>query len=136
MHRYMLDTNVCINVIKSRPPHVGERFTAEATGLCISTVTLGELLYGAEKSARRAENRSTVERFIARLDVLPFDDDASDHFAEIRASLEQKGTPIGSYDLMIAGHARSRGLTLVTNNTREFNRVEGLRIEDWLTDIH
>lgn len=135
MLRVMLDTNVCIRVIRDRPPALRDRFNAEAAGLCISMVTLAELLYGAEKSARQAENRITVERFAARLEVLPFDADAAAHFADIRATLERAGTPIGGYDLMIAGHARSRGLTVVTNYTREFRRVDGLRVEDWLAEL-
>lgn len=132
MLRYMLDTNLCIRVLKVRPSPVRERFNAEAESLCISTVTLFELLYGAEKSARPVENRKTVERFAERLDVLPWDDAAAAHAADIRADLERKGTPIGAYDVLIAGHARSRGLTVVTGNLREFTRVEGLRTDDWL----
>jgi tRNA(fMet)-specific endonuclease VapC len=93
---------------------------------------LTEPLYGAEKSARRQENRREVERLAARLAVLPFDDTAAAHAGEIRARLERLGLPIGGYDLLIAGHARSRGLVLITGNLREFNQVEGLRAEDWL----
>ncbi|MBE7213408.1 MAG: type II toxin-antitoxin system VapC family toxin [Gluconacetobacter diazotrophicus] len=130
--RYLLDTNLCIRVIRDRPVEVRARFNAEADGLCISDVVLYELLYGAERSARPAENRQVVERFAARLSVLPFDSDAATHAAEIRADLERRGQVIGGYDLMIAGHARSRGLVVVTGNLREFGRVEGLRCEDWL----
>lgn len=108
-----------------------ERFNNEADGLCISTVILTELLYGAAKSARPEHNRREVERFAARLDVLPFDSDAAGHAAEIRAILERQGQVIGGYDLLIAGHARSRGLIVVTGNLGEYNRVEGLRCEDW-----
>ncbi|HEX9931212.1 MAG TPA: PIN domain-containing protein, partial [Allosphingosinicella sp.] len=100
--------------------------------LCISTVVLTELLHGAAKSARAAENRRAVEDFAGRLEVLPFDEEAAGHAAEIRAELERKGTPIGAYDVLIAGHARSRGLALVTGNLGEFRRVDGLRCEDWL----
>jgi len=128
----MLDTNLCIRVLRDRPQGVRERFNLEAAHLCISTVTLGELLFGAEKSQRPAEARTQVESFAARLDVLPFDDAAAAHFAEIRADLERKGKLIGSYDLMIAGHARSRGLVVVTGDLDEFSRVDGLRSEDWL----
>ena len=102
--------------------------------MCISDVVLYELLYGAEQSARPAESRVVVERFAARFDVLAYDSAAAAHTAEIRAALERRGHVIGAYDLMIAGHARSRGLVVVTNNTREFERVEGLRCEDWLVD--
>ncbi|MEI8395767.1 MAG: tRNA(fMet)-specific endonuclease VapC [Rhodospirillaceae bacterium] len=133
MLRYMLDTNLCIRVIRDRPPGLRDRFNAEADALCISMITLGELLYGAEKSAQPAKNRHKVERLAARLEVLPFDAPAAAHFAEIRANLERRGQIIGSYDLMIAGHARSRGLSVITGNLHEFQRVEGLRCEDWLT---
>jgi tRNA(fMet)-specific endonuclease VapC len=132
MLRYMLDTNLCIRVLRDKPASVRPRFNEEADGLSISTVVLTELLHGAAKSGRPAENRRAVEDFAARLELLPFDEAAAGHAAEIRAALERKGTPIGAYDLLIAGHARSRGLALVTGNLREFRRVEGLRCEDWL----
>ena len=131
MLRYMLDTNICIFVIKNRPSHLRDIFNAEAQHLCISSVVLAELMFGAEKSEQVAGNLKAVENFSARLPVLPFDETAAVHYGQIRASLERAGTPIGPYDLMIAGHARCEGLVLVTNNSREFERVEGLRIEDW-----
>ena len=132
MLRFMLDTNLCIRVLRERPADLRERFNAEATALCISTVTMAELLYGAEKTAKPTENRNQVEAFAARLDVLPFDTAAAAHFGNIRADLERKGLIIGPYDLMIAAHARSLGLVVVTGNLGEFRRVEGLRSEDWL----
>lgn len=131
MLRFMLDTNICIYVIKNRPPVLREKFNEHAQDLCISSVTLAELLYGAEKSANRKNNLDVVENFAARLAVLPFDEKAAAHYGQIRAELEHKGTPIGPYDLMIAGHARCEGLVLVTNNVREFERVAGIRIENW-----
>ncbi|KGB20892.1 VapC toxin protein [Acetobacter tropicalis] len=97
-------------------------------------MVLYELLYGAERSSDPVRTRREVERFAARLAVLPFDSEAAAHTADIRAELERNGRIIGPYDLMIAGHARSRGLIVVTGNLREFQRVEGLRTEDWLTD--
>jgi tRNA(fMet)-specific endonuclease VapC len=130
----MLDTDLCIRILRDRPRGARERFNGEAAHLCISTVTSGELLFGAEKSQRPAEARRQVEGFSARLEVLPFDNDAAGHFAEIRADLERKGRIIGPYDLMIAGHARSRGLVVVTGNLGEFIRVPGLRAEDWLAE--
>lgn len=133
MLRYMLDTNLCIRVLRDRPQSVRERFNTEADGLCISTIILTELLYGAEKSDRPALNRTKVEQFAARLEVLSFGPEAAAHAADIRADLERKGTPIGGYDVLIAGHARSRGLIVVTGNLREFSRVEGLRCEDWFS---
>ncbi|MFA7429289.1 MAG: tRNA(fMet)-specific endonuclease VapC [Rhodospirillaceae bacterium] len=135
MLRYMLDTNLCIRVLRDRPQGLRDRFNAEATALCISTVTLAELLYGAEKSARPTENRQAVEGFAARLDVLPFDDAAAAHYGDIRAVLERRGQVIGGYDMMIAGHARSRGLVVITGNLGEFGRVDGLRSEDWLPPV-
>jgi len=128
----MLDTNLCIRVLRDRPPALRARFNAEVDGLCISTIVLTELLHGAEKSARPIENRSEVERFAARLKLVLFDEPAAAHAANIRAVLERQGVPIGGYDLLIAGHARSLGLTVVTGNLREFVRVDGLRVEDWL----
>ena len=135
MLRYLLDTNLCIRVLRDRPQGLRVRFNAEDGALCISTVVLTELLHGAGKSARPVENRREVERFATRLEVLPFDADAAAHAADIRTVLEKAGQVIGAYDLLIAGHARSRGLVVVTGNLGEFRRVEGLRCEDWLAAI-
>ena len=131
MLKYLLDTNLCIRVLRDRPKGLRERFNAEAPSLSISSVVLYELLVGAAKSARPVENRHAVEAFASRLEVLDFDADAAAHAGEIRADLELQGRSIGSYDLLIAGHARSRGLVVVTGNLAEFRRVEGLRCEDW-----
>jgi tRNA(fMet)-specific endonuclease VapC len=131
MLSYMLDTNLCIRVLRDRPPQLRERFNAQADSLCISTVVLMELLHGAAKSARPEYNRGEVQRLAARLEVLPFDAEAAGHSADIRAVLERRGQVIGAYDLQIAGHARSRGLVVVTANLGEFERVDGLRCEDW-----
>ena len=127
----MLDTNLCIRVIRDRPKGLQERFNEATPGLCISVVTVAELFYGAEKSAKPVEGRRQVMDFTGRIDVLDFDTDAAAHYGEIRAALERQGQAIGPYDLMIAGHARSRGLVVVTGNLWEFNRVDGLRCEDW-----
>ncbi|HEX3888404.1 MAG TPA: tRNA(fMet)-specific endonuclease VapC [Phenylobacterium sp.] len=132
MLRYLLDTNLCIRVLRDRPKAVRDRFNLEADGLCISTIVLSELLHGAAKSDRPEHNRREVEGFAARLDVLAFDEAAAAHAADIRATLERQGQPIGGYDLLIAGHARSRGLTVITGNLAEFGRIDGLRCEDWL----
>jgi len=131
MLKYMLDTNVCVRVLRDRPQNIRERFNQEARALSISSIVLFELLHGAEKSARPVENRQAVEAFAERLSVLDFDADASAHGANIRAELERQGNVIGAYDTLIAGHARSRGLVVVTGNLREFTRVDGLRCEDW-----
>lgn len=132
MLRYMLDTNLCIRVLRDRPEGMRDRFNLNADGLCISTIVLTELLHGAAKSARPDHHRNAVEQFAGRLEVLPFDASAADHAADIRAVLERSGRSIWGYYLLIAGHARSRGLVVVTGDLGEFERVEGLRCEDWL----
>jgi len=132
MLKYMLDTNIAIFVIKRRPIEVLSTFNAHAEQMGISSITLAELLHGVEKSTFPLQNRKNVEDFVSRLEILAYDDNAAAHYGDIRANLERKGTPIGVNDLHIAGHARSRGLILVTNNRQEFERVEGLRVEDWL----
>ena len=131
MLRYLLDTNLCIQVIRDRPPNLRAQFSRYADELSTSTIVLAELLHGAEKSLRPDQNRRRVEAFAARLEVLAFDADAAAHAADIKASLERSGQVIGPYDLLIAGHGRSRSLIVVTNNRREFDRVEGLRVESW-----
>lgn len=131
MLKYMLDTNICIFTVKNRPAHMREVFNRHHGQMCISAVSLMELIYGAEKSASPERNLAVVEGFAARLDVLPYDETAASHTGQLRAELAKSGTPIGPYDQMIAGHARSLGLIVVTNNRREFDRVPGLRVEDW-----
>jgi tRNA(fMet)-specific endonuclease VapC len=132
MLKYMLDTNICIFTIKNKPQIVREAFNRHNGQLCISAVTLMELIYGAEKSAAPEKNLAVVEGLAARLEILPFDNEAAAHTGMIRSELAKAGTPIGPYDHMIAGHARSRGFIVVTNNLREFERVPGLRVEDWV----
>jgi tRNA(fMet)-specific endonuclease VapC len=133
MLRYMLDTNICIYVIKNRPARLRDRFNDFADQLCVSVITLAELIYGAEKSARPHENLAVVEQFCARLDVLPFAERAASHYGQLWAELERAGQPIGIHDMMIGGHACSEGLTVVSNNVREFRRMPGLRLENWLS---
>ena len=133
MLKYMLDTNICIFTVKNRPAHMREVFNRHHGQMCISAVSLMELIYGAEKSASPERNLAVVEGFAARLDVLPYDEIAASHTGQLRAELAKSGTPIGPYDQMIAGHARSLGLVVVSNNRREFDRVPGLRVEDWAT---
>ena len=132
MLRYLLDTNICIYVIKRRPVLVLDRFNENAAHLAISSITLAELLHGAEKSSQPQRTLVVVEDFCSRLDVLDYGAKAAQHYGQIRASLEQRGTPIGVNDLHIAAHARSEGLTLVSNNLRDFERVDGLLYENWL----
>ena len=132
MLKYMLDTNIAIYVIKRRPPEALATFNQHARQLCISTITLSELSHGVEKSAKPDHNLRQVEDFISRLTVLEYGHKAAAHYGEIRADLEHKGTPICVNDLHIAGHARSEGLTLITNNLKEFEHVEALRLENWV----
>ncbi len=132
MIKYMLDTNILIYTIKNRPKKVRDAFKKHADYLAMSTVTLGELIYGAEKSTQSVRNLADIEALAARMDVVPFDSQAAIHFGQVRAELAKSGKLIGPFDLMIAGHARSRGLILVTNNLREFKRVPGLRVENWV----
>ena len=131
MIKYMLDTNILIYTIKNRPEKVRCAFKKHSDYLSMSSVTLGELIYGAERSTQVARNLQDIEGLAARMDVLSFDQQAATHFGQVRAELTKKGKPIGPYDSMIAGHARSLGLILVTNNMREFKRVPGLRVENW-----
>lgn len=127
----MLDTNICIFAMTGRAPGLASRFEAEAARLCISSVSLAELHYGVEKSAARARNRGALDAFVARLEVADFDPAAAMAYGVLRARLERAGAVIGPYDMMIAAHAMSRRLSVVTNNRREFDRVEGLQVEDW-----
>ena len=132
MLKYMLDTNIVIYVIKRKPIELLDLFNLHAGQMSISSITLAELLHGAEKSAKPEHNMRQVEDFISRLEVLEYGIKAAAHYGSIRASLERQGTPIGVNDLHIAGHARSEGLVLVTNNMREFERVDGLCVENWV----
>ena len=132
MLKYMLDTDIVIYTLKNRPARVREVFKRHSGQMAISAVTLGELIYGAERSSQAERNLKDIEGMTARLEVLPFDELAALHFGQVRAELAQAGTPIGPYDLMIAGHARASGLVLVSNNIDEFKRVPGLRIENWV----
>jgi tRNA(fMet)-specific endonuclease VapC len=134
MPQYMLDTNICIYVIKNYPPELRERFNSLAEQLCISSITLAELHYGAEKSTRRLENLQAIEQFSARLEVLAFPANAAAHFGQIRADVERLGKPVGPLDMLIGAHARAEGLIVVTNNAREFRRLPGVRVENWVSD--
>jgi len=132
MLQYMLDTDICIYVIKNHPAALRERFNRLADQLCISSITPGELHFGAEKSLRRLENLDAINNFTACLEVLPFGPKAAAHYGQIRADLQRAGTPCGPHEMQIAGHARSEGLVVVTNNMREFSRMPGLRVENWV----
>ncbi len=132
MLKYMLDTNIVIYVLKRRPVELLDVFNRHTGQMCVSSITVAELLHGVEKSSMPDHNLLQVEDFISRLEVLPYGIKAAAHYGEIRANLERKGTSIGVNDLHIAGHARSEGLTLVSNNVREFERVEALRLANWV----
>ena len=131
MLKYMLDTNIVIYTLKNRPARVRDAFKRHSGQMAISAVTLGELIYGAERSSQTERNLKDIEGMAARLEVLPFNDLAALHFGQLRAELASAGKPIGPYDQMIAGHARALGLVMVTNNVEEFKRVPGLRIDNW-----
>ena len=132
MLKYMLDTNIVIYTMKNKPDSVRERFKKHHGRMCISSITYMEVEYGAERSSNPDRNLTSLEGFVARMDVLPLDDSAAAHAGQIRAELARLGMPIGPYDQLIAGHARSQGLVLVTNNEKEFARVPGLRTENWV----
>ena len=132
MLRYLLDTNIVIYVLKRRPVEVLSTFNANASRMAISSITLAELLHGAEKSSRVNENLAAIEDFCSRLQVLPYGPKAAQHYGAIRAALEKIGQPIGVNDMHIAAHARSEGLVLVTNNMGEFARVPALEAENWV----
>jgi len=128
----ILDTNICIHLIKEHPASVLERFASHTVGgIGISVITLAELEYGVSKSRRPTKNREALDQFISPLEVAPFDRSATAAYGKLRATLERKGRSIGSMDLLIASHALSLDVRLITHNVREFGRVPGLRIEDW-----
>ena len=134
MLNFLLDTNIVIYVIKAKPAPVAAVFNRHHGRMAISSITLAELFHGAHKSSNPSKNLSLIEDFCSRLTVLPYTEKAAEHYGNIRAELERKRTTIGVNDLHIAAHARSEGLIVVTNNAGEFERVSGLRIENWVTD--
>jgi tRNA(fMet)-specific endonuclease VapC len=130
--KFLLDTNVCVDFLNQRHPSVVERIRGcSPADLCLSSVVVAELRYGADRSERRAENHDRLDVMTAEIQCLDFDLAAASAYGGIRSHLESKGTPIGPYDMMIAAHALSRGLILVTDNEGEFRRISGLRIENW-----
>jgi len=131
--KYMLDTNICIYLIKQKPAAVLERFRqTDISEISISSITLSELFYGVSKSSIPEQNFMALTQFVAPLEILPFDGGAAQYYGDLRAHLEIQGTPIGSLDMLIAAHALSIESTLVTNNEKEFNRVPSLKIENWV----
>ena len=132
MLKYLLDTSIVIDVLKRRPVEVLAVFNTNASRMAISSITLSELIYGAEKSLNVNRNLEAIEEFVSHLDVLPYDAKASQHYGQIKATLERKGEIIGENDIHIAAHAISQGLILVSNNLKEFNRVPNLALENWV----
>ena len=133
MLKYMLDTNIVIYTMKNKPASVRAAFKKYDGRMCISSITYMELVYGAERSSNPERNFAILVGFVARMEILPLGDSATGHAGQIRAELAKLGMPIGPYDQLIAGHARSLGLVLVTNNEKEFSRVSGLRLENWVS---
>ena len=132
--RFMLDTNTCIYIIKRKPPGTIERLKrTKISKICISSITLSELLYGVSKSAKPEQNQVALAQFIAPLEILPYGDEAAQYYGCLRAHLEKQGTPIGSLDMLIAAHALSIGCTLITNNEKEFSRIPNLKIDNWVS---
>ena len=130
--KLLLDTNICIYLIKRQPASVLKRFLEYQLGdIGISSITLSELRYGVAKSAHKEQNAKALDEFITPLEVVSFDEAAARVYGDIRATLEKTGTPIGSMDMLIAAHAVSLGIPLVTNNTREFERVPSINLVDW-----
>lgn len=135
MPRLMLDTDTCSYIMKRSSDVLLKRLRkTPISDICISVITKSELLYGVEISPRRQQDEAAVNAFLTFVEVLDFPDEAASHYASIRARLKAKGSMIGANDLFIAAHARSLGVTLVTNNTREFARVPELKIENWTQD--
>ena len=131
--RYMLDTNICIYSIKHKPESVFRRLQEhDPSEICISSVTYAELVHGVEKSQAVEKNRLALVLLLANIEILDFDALAAEAYGKIRVDLEKGGTPIGSLDMMIAGHAKSLDYCIVTNNTKEFSRVRGLKLENWV----
>ena len=130
---YLLDTNICIYAIKNKPEQVLEKLKQNlSNGICISAITLAELQHGVEKSMNPEKNSMALLQFLSILDILPFDDLAAVEYGKICAYLQKRGTPIGTMDMLIAAHAKTGNLIIVTNNVREFERVPDLKIENWL----
>jgi tRNA(fMet)-specific endonuclease VapC len=128
----MLDTNICIYIIKKKPDQVIERLRhTSVPDVGVSSITLSELEYGAAKSARPEQNKLAIVEFLAPLEILPYDDMAAQEYGKVRVYLEKQGTPIGSMDMLIAAHALSLNSILVTNNESEFRRIPALKVENW-----
>ncbi len=135
MLKFMLDTNICIALMKGQAQHLQSKFNNEGLSMCVSSITVFELQTGVEKSQQQQKSQSVLNALLANLQVLDFGEKAAGHAADIRGVLERKGQSIGPCDTLIAGHARSEGLVIVTGNEKEFRRVDGLRVENWLNEL-
>ncbi len=130
--KFMLDTNICIYIIRRKPPEVLHRFNSTMISqIGISSITLSELLYGVSKSSRPEQNHAALAQFLAPLEIASYGDKAAQCYGPLRSRLEKEGTPIGPLDMMIAAHALSIACTLVTHNEKEFSRIPNLTIENW-----
>ncbi len=131
--RYMLDTNICITLIKQKPPQVIQRLQSlRLSEVCLSSISLADLEYGVENSQRPDQNRWALTEFLAPLDILPFDDGAAKSYGVVRHHLKISGKMIGAMDMLIAAHAIALGATLVTNNIKEFKQVKILSVQNWV----
>jgi len=134
LNKVMLDTNICIYLIKNRPLEVREKFNQYEVGkITISSISVSELYYGVEKSQHVEKNRQALALFLAPLNILDYDEKASISYGHVRSTLQAKGTVLGSLDMLIAAHAKSLNITLITNNTKEFIRVDALKLENWIS---
>ena len=132
VNKFMLDTDICSYIMREKPIQVLERFDSyEMEQFCISVVSYAEFIYGVQKSSNPKKHQRLVENFILHVDIIPWDCAAAEHYGQIRKELESLGQTVGNMDMMIASHARSQGMTIVTNNERHFGRITGLRIENW-----
>ena len=131
--KYLLDTNICVYLIKKKPENVLRKLHLNMNeGVAISAITLAELIHGVEASVYPEKNAIALNQFLSIVDILPFDDEAAAEYGKICAALRRQGTPIGAMDMLLAAHAKTKGLIIVTNNVREFERVDGLGLENWI----
>lgn len=131
---YLIDTNICIYIMNDHPPEVIQKFRDMGVGnICISSITVSELQYGAHKSKQIEKNLKRLDEFLRPFEIISYDESASKHYGQIRSYLEKQGNIIGPLDMLIAAHALSENLTLITNNEKEFKRVKSLEVENWVT---
>ena len=133
--KFLIDTNICIYIINNRPPEVIRKFKSVAVGdIGISSISVSELYYGVSKSRHIKENLKRLEEFLCPFEIIPYDENASKFYGEVRSQLENQGNVIGPLDLLIAAHALSNHLILITNNEKEFKRIKSLKVENWVAE--